>query len=248
MYIHVNFINEKSILENYFFEDNFIPYRRSVLITNNILNSSDNSTFTSIESIPDNPRYMYDFRNNGSWIRITPFLFKAKFSDDSEIEVQVNNEFENKTNAEKVALVYLEEIGRLPKLFRKNLERVWIHKGYENFAGGNNNFLIYHDTGLIHKEYGLLEEIFLHEGVHTSLDSDHGSSNGWINAQKADNGNFISDYAKQYPKREDLAETVPLCFALKYKRERLSDHTIKKIEKTIPNRIEYCNSVFENIN
>ena len=248
MYIHVNFINEKSSIENYFFEDNFIPYRRSVLITNNILNSSDNSAFTSIESIPDNPRYMYDFRNNGSWIRITPFLFKAKFSDDSEIEVQVNSEFENKTNAEKIALIYLEEIGRLPKLFRKNLERVWIHKGYENFAGGNNNFLIYHDTGLIHKEYGLLEEIFLHEGVHTSLDSDHSLSNGWINAQKADNGNFISDYAKQYPKREDLAETIPVCFALKYKRERLSDHTIKKIEKTIPNRIEYCNSVFENIN
>jgi len=150
-----------------------------------------------------------------------------------------------KTNAEKVALVYLEEIGRLPKLFRKNLETVSIHKGYENFGGGNNNFVIHHDNGLELKKYGLLEEIFLHEGVHTSLDSDHRLSNAWINAQKSDNGNFISDYAKQKPKREDLAETVPLCFALKYKRDRLSDHTIKKIEKTIPNRIEYCNSVFE---
>ena len=245
MYIYVNFMNEKSSLENYFFEDTFIPYRGSIYISNNILNSSDNSTFTSIESIPDNPRTMYDFRNNGSWIKITPFLFKAKFSDDSEIEVQVNSEFENKTNAEKIALIYFEEIGRLPKLFRKNLETVSIHKGYENFGGGNNNFVIHHDNGLELKKYGLLEEIFLHEGVHTSLDSDHGSSNGWINAQKADNGNFISDYAKQYPKREDLAETIPLCFALKYKRERLSDHTIKKIEKTIPNRIEYCDIVFE---
>ena len=245
MYIYVNFINEKSILENYFFEDNFIPYRGSAFISNNILNSSDNSAFTSIESIPDNLRTMYDRRNNGSWITITPFLFKAKFSDDTEIEVQVNNEFENKTNAEKVALIYLEEIGRLPKLFRKNLETVWIHKGYETFGGGNNNFLIHHDAGLELEKYGLLEEIFLHEGVHTSLDSDHGSSNAWINAQKADNGNFISDYAKQHPKREDLAETVPLCFALKYKRERLSDHTIQKIEKTIPNRIKYCDIVFE---
>ena len=248
MYIYVNFMNEKSSLENYFFEDNFIPYRGSAFISNNILNSSDNSAFTSIESIPDNLRTMYDRRNNGSWITITPFLFKAKFSDDTEIEVQVNNEFENKTNAEKVALVYLEEIGRLPKLFRKNLETVWIHKGYEDFGGGNNNFLIHHDKGLELEKYGLLEEIFLHEGVHTSLDSDHSLSNAWINAQKADNGNFISDYAKQYPKREDLAETIPVCFALKYKRERLSDHTIEKIEKTIPNRIEYCNSVFENIN
>ena len=248
MYIYVNFINEKSSLENYFFEDTFIPYRGSIYISNNILNSSDNSTFTSIESIPDNPRTMYDFRNNGSWIKITPFLFKAKFSDDSEIEVQVNSEFENKTNAEKIALIYLEEIGRLPKLFRKNLETVSIHKGYENFGGGNNNFVIHHDNGLELKKYGLLEEIFLHEGVHTSLDSDHRSSNAWINAQKSDNGNFISDYAKQNPKREDLAETVPLCFALKYKRDRLSDDIIRKIEKAIPNRIEYCNGVFENIN
>ena len=248
MYIYVNFLNEKSSLENYFFEDTFIPYRGSIYISNNILNSSDNSTFTSIESIPDNPRTMYDFRNNGSWIKITPFLFKAKFSDDSEIEVQVNSEFENKTNAEKIALIYLEEIGRLPKLFRKNLETVSIHKGYENFGGGNNNFVIHHDNGLELKKYGLLEEIFLHEGVHTSLDSDHRSSNAWINAQKSDNGNFISDYAKQNPKREDLAETVPLCFALKYKRDRLSDDIIRKIEKAIPNRIEYCNGVFENIN
>ena len=248
MYIYVNFINEKSSLENYFFEDTFIPYRGSIYISNNILNSSDNSTFTSIESIPDNPRTMYDFRNNGSWIKITPFLFKAKFSDDSEIEVQVNSEFENKTNAEKIALIYLEEIGRLPKLFRKNLETVSIHKGYENFGGGNNNFVIHHDNGLELKKYGLLEEIFLHEGVHTSLDSDHRSSNAWINAQKSDNGNFISDYAKQNPKREDLAETVPLCFALKYKRDRLSDDIIRKIEKAIPNRIRYCNGVFENIN
>ncbi len=248
MYIYVNFINEKSSLENYFFEDTFIPYRGSIYISNNILNSSDNSTFTSIESIPDNPRTMYDFRNNGSWIKITPFLFKAKFSDDSEIEVQVNSEFENKTNAEKIALIYLEEIGRLPKLFRKNLETVSIHKGYENFGGGKNNFVIHHDNGLELKKYGLLEEIFLHEGVHTSLDSDHRLSNAWINAQKSDNGNFISDYAKQNPKREDLAETVPLCFALKYKRDRLSDDIIRKIEKAIPNRIEYCNGVFENIN
>ena len=248
MYIYVNFLNEKSSLENYFFEDNFIPYRGSVYISNNILNSSDNSTFISIESIPDNPRTMYDRRNNGSWITVTPFLFEAKFSDGTQIEVQVNNEFENKTNAEKVALTYLEAIGRLPELFRKDVETVWIHKGNESFGGGNNNILIHHDRGLEREKYGLLEEVFLHEGAHTSLDSDHSSSNGWIEAQIADNGNFISDYAEEYPQREDVAETFPLCFALKYKRDRLDNGIIQKIEKAIPNRIKYCNNVFENMN
>tara|TARA_B100000700_G_scaffold228588_1_gene252551 strand:+ start:180 stop:1010 length:831 start_codon:yes stop_codon:yes gene_type:complete len=247
MYIYVNFLNEKSSLENYFFEDNFIPYRGSVFISNNILNSSDNSTFISIESIPDNPRTMFDRRNNGSWITITPFLFEAKFSDGTQIEVQVNNEFENKTYAEKVALTYLEAIGRLPELFRKDVETVWIHKGNESFGGGNNNILIHHDRGLEREKYGLLEEIFLHEAAHTSLDSDHSLSNGWINAQKADNGNFISDYAKEYPQREDVAETFPLCFALKYKSDRLDNGIIQRIEKAIPNRIKYCNNVFENM-
>ncbi len=247
MYIYVNFLNEKSSLENYFFEDNFIPYRGSVFISNNILNSSDNSTFISIESIPDNPRTMFDRRNNGSWITITPFLFEAKFSDGTQIEVQVNNEFENKTYAEKVALTYLESIGRLPELFRKDVETVWIHKGNESFGGGNNNILIHHDRGLEREKYGLLEEIFLHEAAHTSLDSDHSLSNGWINAQKADNGNFISDYAKEYPQREDVAETFPLCFALKYKSDRLDNGIIQRIEKAIPNRIKYCNNVFENM-
>ena len=33
MYIYVNFLNEKSSLENYFFEDTFIPYRGSVSVS-----------------------------------------------------------------------------------------------------------------------------------------------------------------------------------------------------------------------
>ena len=50
------------------------------------------------------------------------------------------------------------------------------------------------------------------------------------------------------PKREDIAETFPLCFALEFKRDRLEDEVIQKIEKAIPNRIKYCADVFENTN
>jgi len=227
-------------------ESNFIPFEGTVYVSNNILNSSDYSFFTSLEKIPDNPRIMFDRRVNG-WIDITPFLFVASFSDGTEIEVQVNNEFENKINAEEVALKYLEVIGKLPKLFRKDVETVWIHKGNEDFGGGNNNLLIHHNRGLEYEKNGFLEEIFLHEASHTSLDSYHSSSTDWIAAQIADNGNFISDYAKENPKREDVAETFPLCFAIKYKRDRLNDDIIRKIEKAISNRIRYCNSVFDNM-
>ena len=106
---------------------------------------------------------------------------------------------------------------------------------------------IHHNRGLEYEKNGFLEEIFLHEASHTSLDSYHSSSTDWIAAQIADNGNFISDYAKENPKREDVAETFPLCFAIKYKRDRLNDDIIRKIEKAISNRIRYCNSVFDNM-
>ena len=139
-------------------------------------------------------------------------------------------------------------IGKLPGIFRKDVETIWIHKGNEDFGGGNNNLLIHHDRGLEYQKNGFLEEAFLHEASHTSLDSYHSSSSGWIEAQIADNGNFISDYAKEYPQREDVAETFPLCFALKYKRDRLDNGIIQKIEKAIPSRIKYCNNVFENMN
>ena len=124
---------------------NFIPFDGTVFVSNNILNSSDNSSFISLKKIPNKERTMFDRRINddskdyaqGSWIKITPFLFKAFFSDGTEIEVQVNDEFENNTNAESVALSYLEVIGKLPKLFIKDVETVWIHKGNEDFGGGN---------------------------------------------------------------------------------------------------------------
>ena len=126
--------------------------------------------------------------------------FCSAFSDGSEIEVQVNDEFENNTNAESVALSYLEVIGKLPKLFRKDVETVWIHKGNEDFGGGNNNLLIHRSRFRISKGWFFRRSFFTRGSSHIP-DSNHSTSKAWINAQLADNGNFISHYAKKYPKR-----------------------------------------------
>ena len=50
----------------------------------------------------------------------------------------------------------------------------------------------------------------------------------WIDAQNKDN-NFISEYAKEFPNREDIAESYLLYFALKHK-DFTSDTTIKKMK------------------
>ena len=107
------------------------------------------------------------------------------------------------------------------------------------FGGGNNNLLIHTDwSEKYYEDQGILEETFIHEAAHTSLDSYHANDPDWINAQSTD-CNSISDYAKEHPQREDIAESYLPYLAIKYRRQRLPESLIEKIEKAIPNRIEY---------
>ena len=217
------------------------PFVGTVFLSPDILTYSDPSSFEILVKINDEQREMYDRRYG--WINIKPFLFQAEFSDGLIIEVQVNPEFETKEIAEDVALQYLSAVGQLPTYLREDVDTIWLHKGFENFGGGNNNLLIHHGKGLEYIEQEILEEIFLHEATHTSLDSDHLSSSEWITAQEYDD-QYISNYARDNPEREDLAETFSLCFALKYKSSVLSEEVIQTIKETIPNRLKYCDVVF----
>ena len=85
---------------------------------------------------------------------------------------------------------------------------------------------------------GILEEALVHEACHTSLDLDHGNAKGWRVAQKADD-EFISTYAKDYPKREDIAESFLTWLVVRHLSDRVSESHAKKILKAIPNRIKY---------
>jgi hypothetical protein len=58
----------------------------------------------------------------------------------------------------------------------------------------------------------------MHESTHTSLDPDHLSSDEYKQAQSADDF-FVSPYAKEHPQREDLAETIPVWFMVRHRKE-----------------------------
>ena len=213
------------------------PYKGTLWIPNTfeIIKESDPTRFDTLTKISDNPRKMFDRRNG--WITVTPFLFEATFTDGQSIEVQVNPEFESAEIAREIALIYLGPIGKLPAILRQDVETIWLHKGKEPFGGGNNNLLIHHEKGLEYIRGGILEEAFLHEASHTSLDPYH-YNNKWESAQKAD-GNFISTYARDYPTREDVAESFPMYYALRYKPSRISNSLRDTIIDTIPNRVIY---------
>ena len=89
-----------------------------------------------------------------------------------------------------------------------------------------------------YKSQGILEETLFHEASHTSLDSLHANKLAWIDAQNKDN-NFISEYAKEFPNREDIAESYLPYLAIKYRSDRISESLKKTIEDAIPHRINY---------
>ena len=215
------------------------PYSGTIFIDEDIITEDDTSTFLSAPYAGQGMRQMFDRRVN-DWIYINAFLFNATFDDGISCEIQVNPEFGSSENAFLVSETYGIEIGRLPTCLRNDIETVWIHMGTEPFGGGNNNILIHTGQGDNYSNAGILEETLVHEASHTSLDTYHASSDGWLNAQSLDNM-FISTYAQNYPNQEDIAESFLVYLAVQYRSSRISEETYQIITQTIPNRIQYFN-------
>ena len=219
-------------------DENFNPpFGGTIFIDPDIITENDPTTFISLSYAGTGSRQMYDRRSG--WVTLEPFLFPAEYDDGLTIEIQVNPEFGSRENAETYALKYAVVIGRLTTELRKDVETSWIHRGNEPFGGGNNNLLIHTDwSETYYEDQGILEETFVHEASHTSLDSYHAESSSWLDAQLAD-CEFISDYARDYPIREDIAESYLPYLAIRYRSDRISEDLRKKIEDAIPNRIKY---------
>ena len=83
-----------------------------------------------------------------------------------------------------------------------------------------------------------IEEVFLHEGTHTSLDSHHKDSVDWIAAQAAD-ADFISGYAREFPTREDVAESFLMWSPVRFQEGRISARLATTIRSRIPNRLAF---------
>jgi hypothetical protein len=213
------------------------PFAGTIFLDPDIITDSDKTTFVRLSYAGQATRTMFD-RRVDDWITVTPFLFNSTYDDDLSIEIQVNPEFQNSDAAEIEALKFAEVIGRLPTALRIDVETVWIHKGTEPFGGGNNNLLIHTGQATLYEIDGILEETFVHEASHTSLDAKHATSSGWVAAQVSD-GNFISTYASDNPSGEDISESFLLYMAIRYRSDRINQSLKDKILETIPNRIMY---------
>ena len=103
--------------------------------------------------------------------------------------------------------------------------------------GGGGIITLCVGVGIDVQEKGNLEELFLHEGAHVTLDSYILHTNIWRCAQDADQ-DLISDYAKEHPGSEDVSESIVPWHAWYYSQHRVDPDIIAKIIATIPARLE----------
>ena len=208
------------------------PYGGTVSITPRVIEPSDPTTLGSITYAGRGQRYVYD-RRPDAWITIDVYLFNARYAGQ-EVEFRVNSEFGSEEAAQAEVETYAPALGQMPAVLRSGTTHVVIHAGNEPWGGG----LIHADRGKEYIRRGIMEEVLVHEAAHNALDIAHKDSPGWRAAQAAD-GVFISEYARDYPDREDIAESILPYFAVRYRTERLTEADRSAILAAIPNRLVY---------
>ena len=216
------------------------PFHGTIFVNKSIVLDDDPSVFDKSNPMGIGQRQMFDRRTN-RFAEVDARLYQADFKDGMKMEVQVNMEFDE-AEALQALDRYLPVIGQLPAVLRKDVKTMWIHKGKEPFGGGNDNLLIHTGMGEVYLRDGILAETLCHEAAHTSLDATHANNDRWQTAQRLD-GEFISQYARDNPGREDIAESFLLYVALRYRRDRIANDLAETIETTMPNRIQYFDSL-----
>ena len=137
------------------------PYWGTIFDFPDVINSSDPTTFQELIYVGRDNRDMFDRRKGGRWINKKVFLFNAIY-EGRTIEIQVNPEFKNPNNAFQEASFYSETIGRLPNFLLTNVKTVWIHKGNNDWGGGNENLLIHTGSTKEFISEGIFEDCLLY--------------------------------------------------------------------------------------
>ena len=212
------------------------PYEGTVWITPDLITPSDPSSFSGAIFAGRRTREFWD-RPAERWTSVDVYLFSARYGS-VEVEFQVHPEFRSREAAEAEVEDYATPLGQLPRVLLSGVREVEISASNNGWQGNEVLGIIHIYTGFSEEAAGFWEEILVHEGGHTSLDAVHMGTAGWLAAQEADSV-FISEYARDNPDREDVAESISAWFAVRYRPERLSESDRAAILTAIPNRLLY---------
>ncbi|MEL6592763.1 MAG: hypothetical protein AAFQ68_21880 [Bacteroidota bacterium] len=221
-------------------------FANSIVSTDiDFIRTTDPDAFTNLAYIGQADKEMPDKRNDNLFDTNT-YVFEAEFTNGKIVELWAHSDFGSVMAAQEYAEKLCSRLGKLPQFMRDVLNHVVIHKGDAGaFAEKDAQFFVLYsdnmDTRISNND---LEETVFHETVHVALDLPYATSASWIRAQDKD-GAFITDYAQEFPEREDLAETAIFVYTLQQYPGRLSSEIEEWIAGNIPHRLGFLKTVFE---
>lgn len=173
------------------------------------------------------------------------FLFVAHFRDGTTIDIRVHPEVGTLEDVTAEVAKYVTPLGQLPTLLRRDIGRFAIRSGDETAtASPLEGISMQTGNAAVRLADGRLEETIFHESVHTSLDPRYvyGTSTEWFDAQELD-GRFLTEYGRNNPDGEDLAETALYAFVLLHHPERIPASLAAAIKDRVPNRLTFIESI-----
>lgn len=215
-------------------------YSTSIVGTDfDIITEEDPSCFIALQYQGIQKAEMPDKTNDAGLFK-NAHIFRASYSDKTEIQIAIDNRFESPEAAEQEALRYATRLGQLPAVLRSGVRRLVVHEGNEDATAFSDHGLIviYSANATKRIESNDLEETLFHESVHAAWDRRYAKSDDWKRAQATD-GTFATLYAKRKPDLEDLAESALFAFAVIHHVDRLPAEDAERIKRAIPARIQF---------
>lgn len=237
---------------NYYFEELDVsspPIYGSIYISN-FITKDNKSSFQSYEYVGIEIRSEWDMRDNPDcycFLDKNMHIFSVNYSDHLSVEIRVLASEFTLEEAELEVSKYAFMFGQLPKALKKDVVVMTIYNDVNDWASSNccgNNTIYIYTKNMIDENLKFLEETFLHEATHASLDKEIYNTQGWIEAVKKDNDKHFSEYAQSFPEAEDLSELIPMYIAIKYFPEKILALHYNIVMNTSYNRILFLDEYF----
>ncbi len=208
-----------------------------VFLAPNTITESDPSILQSVTFVRNETRIVPDNRFPND-TQADLYIFQALYQNSTEFEMVVNTQITPFAEAERQARLYARILGQLDPVLIAGIRSVFIHPGNATFTGPVGSIVTH--TGTAESDFiprGVLEEVMAHEAVHASIDQFYRGSSAWQRVQKSDVV-FVSQYARDFPDNEDLAESFVAYLIIKNE-SRNDATTVQRIRNGIPNRIRF---------
>jgi len=226
------------------------PFSGTMWDLPDLITSSDYTVYSTSSYQGIETRMFYD-KAIPDFIDYPAHIFKVNFGDGLSVDFEIYTEF-SQEEALAIKQKYAPLMGQLGKELRKNIKSIEFLKGEEVASAQRSDDLSYANitfhvdwlNNIVQTRPGgdRTEELFIHESAHLSIDPYVYGQQGWTDAVNLD-GNYLSNYAKDNPDSEDVAETFQAYIAVKYFPKRITSSLRDTILSVSLNRFKYFDSL-----